>query len=51
MKEVVAMGCITVLGAIQLIVYGDGAVLTACVAAISTLAGVSMGSEIQKKKE
>jgi len=45
------MGCITALGAIQLALYGDGSVLMACVAAISALAGVSVGSELAKRKE
>jgi len=50
-KEMVAMGCITVLGVVQLYLYGDGSVLMACVSAIAALAGVTIGSEISKKKE
>jgi len=45
------MGCITVLGAIQLWKYGDGTTLTACVTAIAALAGVSLGSAVAKPKE
>jgi len=50
MKEIVAMFCITAIGIVQLVIYGDGSVLTACVAAISALAGVSLGKEISKKE-
>jgi len=45
-----AMGCITVLGVVQLVMYGDGSVLMACVSAIAALAGVTVGSELAKKK-
>jgi len=51
MKEMFAMSCITALGVAQLILYGDGSVLMACVSAIAALAGVSVGSELAKKKE
>lgn len=51
MKEMVAMVCITAIGITQLIMYGDGSVLMGCVVAIAALAGVSIGSELQKKKE
>ena len=51
MKEMFAMGCITILGVVQLIVYGDGSVLMACVTAISALAGVSMGAALTKREE
>ena len=51
MKEMFAMGCITALGIVQLALYGDGSVLMACVTAIAALAGVSVGSELAKKKE
>ena len=44
------MGCITVLGAVQLYLYGDGGVLMGCVAAISALAGVQIGSTLAKKE-
>ena len=50
MKTMFAMGCITVLGAIQLVLYEDGSVLMACVAAISALAGVQVGSALTKKE-
>ena len=45
------MGCITVLGVVQLVLYGDGSVLMACVSAISALAGVSVGAALVKKEE
>jgi hypothetical protein len=51
LKEMFAMGCITALGIVQLALYGDGSVLMACVTAIAALAGVSVGSELSKKKE
>jgi len=35
-----AMGCITALGIVQLVIYGDGSVLMACVTAIAALAGM-----------
>ena len=44
------MGCITALGIAQLTLYGDGSVLMACVAAISALAGVSVGAALAKKE-
>ena len=50
LKSIVAMGCITVLGAIQLYLYGDGSTLMACVTAIATLAGVQVGSSLAKKE-
>lgn len=50
MKTVAAMICITVLGAIQLVQYGDGSTLMACVASISALAGVQVGSALAKKE-
>jgi hypothetical protein len=50
-KEYFAMGCITVLGIVQLVLYGDGSVLMACVTAISALAGVSVGERIATKRE
>ncbi len=50
MKTMVAMGCITVLGAIQLYLYSDGSVLMACVSAIAALAGVQVGSALTKKE-
>ena len=49
MRTVAAMVCITVLGAIQLVQYGDGSVLMACVTAIAALAGVQVGAAITKK--
>lgn len=45
-----AMGCITALGIAQLVLYGDGSVLMACVSAISALAGVQVGSALAEKK-
>ena len=51
LKSIVAMGCITVLGAIQLYLYGDGSTLMACVTAIATLAGVQVGSTLAKKEK
>ena len=51
MKTIIAMLCVTALGLTQLILYGDGSTLMACVTAIAALAGVHLGSEIQKKKE
>lgn len=51
LKALAAMGCITALGLVHLILYGDGSTLMACVSAISALAGVQMGSEMSKKKE
>ena len=51
MKTMFAMGCITALGAIQLILYEDGTVLMACVSAIAALAGVQVGSAIVKKEK
>ena len=51
MKEMVAMVCITALGITQLVMYGDGTTLTAAITAIAAIAGVSLGAELQKKKE
>lgn len=51
MKEMFAMGCITALGVAKLVIDGDGSVLVSCVTAIAGLAGVALGSELQKKKE
>jgi hypothetical protein len=50
LKSIVAMVCVTVLGLVHLILYGDGSTLMACVTAIAALAGVQLGSEIQQKK-
>jgi len=49
-KEYFAMGCSTVLGIVQLTLYGDGSVLMACVSAISALAGVSVGERIASQR-
>ena len=51
MKEMFAMGCITLLGIVQLALYGDGSVLMACVTAIAALAGVSVGASLTTKKD
>ena len=48
MKSMVAMVCITALGIGKMLVDGDGSVLTACVAAIGTLAGVEIGRQVTK---
>lgn len=50
MKSIVAMICITALGIVQLVMYGDGGVLTGAITAISALAGVEVGSRIAKKE-
>jgi hypothetical protein len=46
-----AMGCITALGIVQLVLYGDGSTLMACVTAIAALAGVSVGASLTTKKD
>ena len=51
MKSIIAMLCVTTLGMAHLIMYGDGSTLMACVTAIAALAGVHLGSEIQKQKK
>lgn len=47
----VGMVCITALGIVQLVQYGDGTVLMACVTAIAALAGVQVGAAVAKKQE
>lgn len=48
-KAEIGMTCVTVIGVVHMLINGDGTVLTACIAAISALAGVSIGAELQKK--
>jgi len=50
MKVLFAMGCITILGVVQLIMYGDGSTLMACVSAIAALGGVEVGKTLAKKE-
>lgn len=50
MKIMFGMGCITALGIVQLIMYGDGSIIIACVTAISALAGVQVGATLTKKE-
>jgi len=48
-KAFVGMLCVTTLGLVHLILYGDGSTIMACVTAISALAGVEVGKEISRK--
>lgn len=49
MKAIVGMVCVTALAGINMIINGDGSTLAAAIAAISGLAGVSIGVEVAQK--
>ena len=50
-KEVVAMLCVTMLGALTLWKYGDGNVLTSVITIIGILAGYSLGRKAKSKED